>query len=116
MTTDPIRVRVGGVTRLVVLRTAFCWVEREPSGRHVVHLGALLLEQPQFYEREDPKPCTRCKEPTTQSTKRKRARHDSCENTLDVLVDDVALAIEFGVAADLGATMIKARGHDRDRR
>ncbi|MGQ0774582.1 MAG: hypothetical protein ACT4NY_09215 [Pseudonocardiales bacterium] len=55
----------------------------------------------------EPKPCTRCRTPARTATARGRAVHLNCEGWLDVLTTEAIAKVLFGVAVDLGATVVE---------
>lgn len=106
---QPFTTSVGGVSRHVVVMGKGFWTERLDDGRLVHHLGNLLINgQTEGRWLDQPKPCSRCKQPSWTATPRGRAVHDTCEGMLDTMPDEHLSRIIFGVAAMLGATVVQA--------
>jgi len=103
-TKRPINVIVGGRGRNVVQSKPTWWIETTPDG-HLVHCGRLLAAQDPAQILAEPKKCGRCKRPAVTATARGRAYHSRCEGWLEVLPDDIANQVIFGVAADLHAAI-----------
>jgi hypothetical protein len=111
----PIDVTVGGVRRHVVhmtTKTPYVWTEQEPSGRLVHHVGKLLLDgQTPTKTIDPPRPCSVCKTPTVTTTMRGRPIHDTCEGWGNVMPDELEAQVIFGIAVDLGASVITTTTH-----
>lgn len=115
----PMAITVEGARRLVVGIEKDRWIEREPSGRLVHHVGKLLLDgQSPSKWIDEPRKCSRCKQLTHTTTKLGRPIHDTCEGWLNVMPDELAAQVIFGVAVDLGAQIIfdSPKETHRDRR
>lgn len=103
----PITLTIDGRRRHIIAIEKTYWTEREPSGRLVHHVGKVLLDgQPEVKLIEKPRKCGRCKGDTFTTTKLGRPIHDTCEGWLNVLPDDLNAQVIFGVAVDLGATIL----------
>lgn len=103
----PFTVKVWGKNRNVVHRGKGFWIERLDDGALVSHGGNLLDGQVVHKTLPEPsKTCSKCKQPTDRTTPRGRGVHDNCGNQLDVLPDHVYWQVVFGIAADLGATLV----------
>lgn len=100
----PFTVSIDGSPRKVVYSDTKMWVEELANGRRLVHCGKLLrkLDPPLQVVRKS-KLCGKCKKPTWTLTSRGRAMHIGCEGYLTTLPDDVAGALLFEVASQLGA-------------
>lgn len=110
----PFMVTVGGVRRRVVHMTNQTWTEQESSGRLVHHMGKLLLEgQTPTKLIDKPRPCSKCKQPTITTTMRGRPIHDTCEGWLNVMPDELEAQVIFGIAVDLGATIVTPKEDQR---
>lgn len=99
----PFITTVAGQQRTVVQSKPAWWVEQRGHDDHVIHVGRLLDKQEPIQILAEPKPCSRCKTPAVTATARGRAHHPQCEGWLEVLPDDLANQVIFGVAADLRA-------------
>lgn len=103
----PMTLTVAGTRRHIVGMNAEVWTEREPSGRLVHHVGQLLLNgQTPTKLIAKPRKCSVCKGPTYTTTTGGRPIHDMCEGLLNILPDDLAARVIFGVAVDLGASIL----------
>lgn len=103
---QPFTVKVWGESHYVVHRGKGFWVSQLRDGTLVSHAGNLLDGQKQHKTITTPKPCSKCKQPCWTTTPRGRAIHDTCEGFADVMPDEVHWAVVFGIAADLGATLV----------
>lgn len=103
---QPVDIVVHGERHHVIMRKPTFWVCLY-QGRYVVHPGELLLDgQRQTKWLTEPKPCSKCRQPSHTATPRGRAVHDSCERH-GVLPDNLHWQVVFGIAADLGAEIIE---------
>lgn len=106
----PYTVMIDGVRHKVVHEITTMdgpvWTEQLPSGQLVHHAGKILTGQTVGKWLDKPRPCSRCKQPCQTTTPLGRPVHDTCEGWLHILPDDLEAQIVFGVAADLGASML----------
>lgn len=102
----PKTVTVGGKRRIVTETAPTHWIEHRLDQLPIFHVGKLLSTWVVPTMLAKPKPCTKCKAPTTYATPRGRAVHPTCEGRTDVLPDEHYIQTIMGLAGDLGAAVV----------
>lgn len=73
-------------------------LDRILKGIRVDKWPGKTFDEPQGKWREDPRPCSRCKQPTQFTTPRGRSVHPGCEGWIDRLTEDAEIDVIFMIS------------------